>query len=162
MQAFGPAQRLLGLAVVCLAAVALALLAQHRYDMQPCPWCILQRLIYLVIALACLLGALLPVRPVRLGLIGLAAVLALFGAAAAIWQNVVAAKSSSCNLTLADRILNALGLESAFPALFQVTANCADAAVRVAGVPFEYWSLALYTLVAAGAASAWQQVRARA
>ena len=162
MLVLGPVQRLLGLAVVCLAAVALALLAQHGFGMQPCPWCILQRVIYLAIALACLLGALLPGRSARRGLTGVALVLALLGAAAAVWQHAVAAKSSSCNLTLADKILNALGVESAFPALFQVTANCADAAVSVAGVPFEYWSLALYALLAAGAATVFLQMRAPA
>jgi protein dithiol:quinone oxidoreductase len=29
-----------------------------------------------------------------------------------------------------------------------VTATCADAAVSVLGVPFEYWSLALFAIVA--------------
>lgn len=113
--------------------------------MQPCPWCILQRVIYLLIAVACGMAALVQVRPVRIGLEAAALLLAMAGAASAIWQHVVAAKSASCNLTLADRILNALGVETLLPSLFQVTANCADAAVSVLGVPFEYWSLALFT-----------------
>jgi disulfide bond formation protein DsbB len=42
-------------------------------------------------------------------------------------------------------------LESIAPALFQVTASCADAAVSMFHVPFEFWSLALYLLVGAAA-----------
>jgi protein dithiol:quinone oxidoreductase len=142
------AQRFAALAVLCIAAVAAALLAQHGFDMQPCPWCILQRVVYVAIAIACGVAALVPARPIRIGLGAAALLLALAGAASAIWQHVVAAKSASCNLTLADRILNALGVETLLPSLFQVTANCADAAVRMLGVPFEYWSLALFTALA--------------
>jgi protein dithiol:quinone oxidoreductase len=140
------------IAFACIAAVAAALIAQHGFDMQPCPWCVLQRLIYLAIALVCALAAVISARPARMGLGATALVLALLGAASAIWQHMVAAKSSSCNLTLADKILNALGAETLVPGLFQVTANCADAAVSVIGLPFEYWSLALYALLALGLA----------
>ena len=154
------AQRLAALCGVCLAAVAAALVAQHGFDLQPCPWCILQRVIYLAIALACAVAALSRTAAVRLGLAGVALVLALLGAASALWQHVVAAKSASCNLTLADRILNALGAEALLPSLFQVTANCADAAVSVLGVPFEYWSLALYAALALALAHTLRAARA--
>jgi protein dithiol:quinone oxidoreductase len=76
-------------------------------------------------------------------------VLAGCGVAASIWQHVVAAKQFSCNLTLADNIITALRLESLLPALFQVTATCADAEVSMFGVPFEYWSLVLFVLLGA-------------
>ena len=33
------------IALVSLAAVAAALVSQHVFDMQPCPWCVLQRVI---------------------------------------------------------------------------------------------------------------------
>jgi disulfide bond formation protein DsbB len=142
---------LAGMALACVAAVGAALVAQHVFDMQPCPWCILQRVIFVVIALVCGLGALIASRMARATSAGLALLLALLGAAAALWQHYAAAKSASCNLTLADRIVGALGLESLAPDLFQVRASCADAAVSIAGVPFEFWSLALYVLLALGA-----------
>lgn len=142
------AQRFAALVALCVGAVALALAAQYGFDMQPCPWCILQRVIYLAIALVCAGAALAGTGPLRAGLGALAFVLAVLGAASAVWQHVVAAKSASCNLTFADRVLNALGVETLLPSLFQVTANCADAAVSVLGVPFEYWSLALFVAVA--------------
>ena len=39
---------LVAMAAVCFAAVAAALVSQYAFDMQPCPWCILQRLIFVV------------------------------------------------------------------------------------------------------------------
>ena len=44
-------QALLALAAAAaLAAVAAALVTQHVFDMQPCPWCVLQRVIFLAMS----------------------------------------------------------------------------------------------------------------
>ena len=45
---------------------------------------------------------------------------------------------------LADKVISGLGLDRALPEIFEVRATCADAAVSVAGVPFELWSLLLF------------------
>jgi disulfide bond formation protein DsbB len=132
--------------LACAASVGLALLAQHQFHMQPCPWCILQRLIFIVLAALCLLGAAMPALPRRL-LAALALPFVAGGMAAALWQHFVAAKTSSCAMTLADRIVMATGLDMRFPEWFEVRATCADAAVSVFGVPFEFWSLALFAAV---------------
>jgi len=137
---------LVAIALLCLAAVGIALVSQLLFDMQPCPWCILQRLIFLVIAVLALLAAFVPAR---LLWTGLAFLLALAGIATALYQHFVAAKSQSCNLTLADKIVSGLNLDHLLPPVFQVTASCADAAVSVLGVPYEFWSLALYVVLAA-------------
>ena len=39
--------RFIAIAALCLAAVGAALIAQYRFDMQPCPWCVLQRVIFI-------------------------------------------------------------------------------------------------------------------
>ncbi|MCI4427715.1 MAG: disulfide bond formation protein B [Burkholderiales bacterium] len=148
MRALTTTQRFAAVALACAAALALALLAQYGFAKQPCPWCILQRLIFIAIGALALLGALLGARLARIVCAALVLAFALLGAAAAQWQNAVAAKSSSCNLTLADKVLNALDVEALMPTLFKVTANCADAEVRVFGVAFEHWSLALYLVLA--------------
>ena len=140
--------RLLGLVTLaCFAAVAAALYAQHAWDMQPCPWCILQRLIFVVIGVLALLGALVA-RYVAKPAAALVLLLAIAGGAAALWQHFVAAASASCNLTLADRIVAALRLNTLLPDAFEARASCADAAVNLAGVPFEFWSLGLFVLIA--------------
>jgi protein dithiol:quinone oxidoreductase len=152
-RALGATPIFAAMAFACAAALGLALLGQYAFEMRPCPWCILQRLIFIVIGVVCLLGAFVGARAARLLLAIVTLVLALLGGAAALWQHGVAAKSSSCNLTLADKVLNALGVEALMPSLFQITANCADSAVRVLGIAFEHWSLALFVLLALGAAS---------
>jgi disulfide bond formation protein DsbB len=139
---------LLAIAIACLAAVGGALVAQHGYDMQPCPWCVLQRLIFLVIAVVAIVGALLRTYLARAVTATLVVLLSLAGGAAAVWQHAVAAKSASCNLTFADKVLSALGLNRALPEIFEPRASCADAAVNLFGMPFEYWSLALFVLLA--------------
>ncbi len=126
------------------AAVATALVTQHVFGMLPCPWCVLQRLIFVSITLAALPGLLLAERRARLLSAGLMLLLAAAGVAAALWQHFVAASSTSCNLTLADRVVNGLGLDNLLPQVFAAYASCADAAVKLAGVPYEFYSLTLF------------------
>jgi disulfide bond formation protein DsbB len=132
-----------------VAAVAGALYGQHQFNMQPCPWCILQRMLFILLAAWLGLAALLPRSGLQRVWSGLAVVPAACGIAAALWQHFVAAKSASCALTLADRVLTATGLDVRFPEVFEVRANCSDAAVSILGVPFEFWSLALFAILAA-------------
>lgn len=138
---------LLLLSLASASAIGLALLAQHRFGMEPCPWCILQRVLYAVIAVLALVAALLPSGLTRRLLAALIVPVAAGGVAAALWQHYVAANSTSCALTLADRVITTLGLDERWPEVFQVRASCADAAVSVLGVPFEFWSLALFALL---------------
>ena len=134
--------------VLSLAAIGAALVSQHVFDMQPCPWCVLQRVIFAAIALATLPGLLLRQRWSRLTSGTLMLVMAGCGVAAALWQHLVAASSVSCNLTLADRIVGGLGLDSLAPQVFAAYASCADAAVKLAGVSYEFYSLALFVVLA--------------
>jgi protein dithiol:quinone oxidoreductase len=134
---------------VCLGVVGAALVSQHVYDMQPCPWCILQRMIFLSIGAVALLGMLWHSRTGVLVCALAMDLLAALGMAAALWQHFVAASSSSCNLTLADRIVAATGLDGLLPEIFAPRASCADAAVSLFGVPFEFWSLATFAMLGA-------------
>ena len=139
---------LVAMALLCIAAVGAALVSQHAFDMKPCPWCVLQRLIFLCVAVAALLAAFGPPRGPRWVLSGLALLLALAGVATALYQHFVAAKSQSCALTLADKIVTALGLDPGLRSVFHPTASCADAAVDLAGLPYEFWSFALFVALA--------------
>jgi disulfide bond formation protein DsbB len=145
--------------VVPLAAVCAALVSQHVFNMQPCPWCVLQRVVFVAIALAALPGLLLRTPATRRLSAVLVALLALCGMAAALWQHFVAASSTSCNLTLADRIVGGLGLDSLWPEVFAAYASCADAAVKIAGLPYEFFSLALFVALGALAVQVWRHPR---
>ena len=146
-----PNALLAGMAAACVAALGAALLSQHVFDMPPCPWCVLQRLIFVVIALACVAGLAWRSATGRRVAATLALLLAASGVAAAAWQHWVAAKSQSCNLTLADRIVSAVKLDSLLPQVFYPYASCADAAVDLLGVPYALWSLALFVLLGVAA-----------
>jgi disulfide bond formation protein DsbB len=142
------AQRLLlAITLLSLAAVGAALISQHGFDMQPCPWCVLQRLIFVLTAIVAAAGlawrSTAGQRVIALGLL----LLCSLGIASALWQHFVAAATNSCAMTLADKILAATRLDGLLPDIFQPRASCADAAVDLLGVPYEFWSLALFAVI---------------
>lgn len=137
-----------GVAAVSVAAVGAALVSQYVYNMQPCPWCVLQRVVFLAIAIVALVGLVLPGALRRLAVL-LLVLLTGCGAAAALWQHYVAGNSASCNLTLADKIVGGLKLDEHLPEIFMATASCSDAKVNLFGLPYEAWSLALFALMGA-------------
>jgi disulfide bond formation protein DsbB len=140
----------------CLAALAVALVAQHGFDIQPCAWCVIQRVVVIALAIVALAGAAacraVPrAAPVSAGLLLLA--LSVGGAIAAWHQHTVASQQLSCAFTWADRTLMAWELDALWPAMFRVGATCADAAkATMLGWPFEVWSGSWFVLVALGAA----------
>jgi len=140
---------LAGVALLSVAAVAAALVSQHVFNMQPCPWCVLQRVVFLAIAIACVIGLVWRSSTgQRIGAV-LGGLLALCGVAAALWQHFKAAASASCNLTFADTVVSQwLQLDSLLPDVFSPRASCADAAVSLLGVPYDFWSLGLFVVVA--------------
>lgn len=139
---------LLGLvATLSLGAVGIALVSQYAFDMPPCAWCVMQRLIYLAIGGLCLLGLLLPAGLARRALAGLGALLAASGVLAAWYQFNVAAKMFSCDQTFADRFMTGIGLDAAVPWLFGIYASCMDAVVHVFGIEYAIWSLSLFIVL---------------
>ena len=133
-------------ALLALGSLATALTAQYMFDMQPCPWCILQRLIYIVVAVLALAGAFMSGRK-RQFAIGLALLGTLSGIASALWQHLVASHEDSCVLSLADRITTGLHLDSLLPQLFIAYGGC-DQVKPMMGIPFALWSCAMYVVLA--------------
>jgi disulfide bond formation protein DsbB len=134
--------------VAALAAIAVALVSQYGFDMQPCPWCVLQRLLYVLIVIVGVIGLPRPMRHYRIIVGGLVLILSLLGIAAAAWQHFVAARSNSCDLTLAYRIVGMdLHLDQLVPGVFEARATCAQAAVNLLGIPYDFWSLGLFAVI---------------
>jgi len=132
---------------LCLVGVSIALVSQHAFNMQPCAWCVFQRLIYLVLALVASVGALNQGLIFRLFFSMLGLSLTVAGVFAAWYQAQVASNTFSCAQTLADLLMTQTGLETALPALFGIYASCMDARVKVFGLEYAYWSLLLFVIL---------------
>ena len=141
-------ERLLRLiALFCFGAVGIALISQHVFDMPPCAWCVLQRLILLVIAVVCLLANLVPGAVKRVMAL-LSFALAIAGIVAAWYQHTVAAEMMSCDRTFADIFMSkTTGLDGMVPWLFGIYATCMDAKVSVLGVEYVQWALLLFVVL---------------
>jgi protein dithiol:quinone oxidoreductase len=147
---------MLAIGVAATGALLVAVGSQHLFGMEPCPWCIVQRLVVIAIAVLAFGAAALGASRARgvavlRGVLGVGVLaLSVSGAAAAWHQHTVASRQFSCSFTWADRFLMSLGLDGWWPAMFEVRATCADAAqARLLGLPFEGWSGAFFVLVAA-------------
>lgn len=137
------------IALLCVAAVGLALVSQHAFDMPPCAWCVFQRLIFLVIAAVCWAGVLTSrVAPMASRIAGALALAGAIGGIVAGWyQHTVAAQMFSCDRTFADRFMVDSGLDAGIPWLFGIFATCMDARVELLGVEYVLWAMALFALV---------------
>lgn len=143
------ANYLLWTGLIAFAAVVLAVGLQFYADMQPCAWCTLQRLLYLVIGAMALLAWALADSPAAARVVSVVPLFAaLGGLAAALYQQFVAAESNSCDLTFADRVISTLGLDRQLPWLFEARAMCDEANMPLLGLPFAIWSAILFAMLA--------------
>lgn len=138
----------LWVAILSFGAVAIAVILQFGFGMQPCAWCVFQRLIYLVVGVLALVAWGLNRGPVAKGVSWLVSLICIAGVVTALYQQFVAAKSQSCSLTLADRVIKGPGLDQLAPWLFQATAFCDEANVPLLKVPFAIWSAVLFAVLA--------------
>lgn len=137
------------IAVLCVAAVGAALVSQHVFDMPPCAWCVFQRLLFLGIAAVCWFGVLVSRFSALASRISaaVAAILAAGGIVAGWYQHSVAAQMFSCDRTFADRFMVESGLDAGLPWLFGIFATCMDARVKLFGVEYVFWAIALFVVV---------------
>ena len=146
--------RRLSVAIVLFSwgSVGVALFTQHVLGMQPCPWCIAQRVLYLLCGALAILAALAPVRSsagrVIATLFSAAGIVAAGGAlVTALYQHFVAAASGSCAVTAADRFLMNTGLADWLPEVFEPRASCAEADQALIGLPYSIWSAILVVIL---------------
>ena len=153
--ALRPATLLTAIGAGSLIVLGIALISQHAFGIEPCPWCVIQRIVVILIAVIALLGAGLAQgasRMVPAVAALLVAALAVGGMVSAWHQHTVAAKQLSCAFTWADRTLMSLQLDAIWPSVFKVGATCADAAeALLLGLPYEVWSGVWFALVALAA-----------
>ena len=138
------------ISALCVAALVFALVSQHVFGMQPCAWCVLQRLIFVLIAVVCWVGLLAGHLAAWLRRVAalLTLGLSIAGITAAWYQYTVAAHMFSCDLTFADRFMVQSGLDANVPWVFGIFASCMDARVSILGIEYALWSLGLFAVIA--------------
>ena len=148
------------ISLMSLSAVVIALISQYVYDMQPCAWCVFQRLLYLIIGFVALLLTLGQPKRARLsfGTFGLM-IVAIAGVISAIYQEKVAANTFSCAQTFADQFMTKSGLDAAIPWVFGIYASCMEARIKVLSIEYAWWSMALFCLIAMLGMYTWLKLR---
>lgn len=134
------------LATGAFAFVIAGLVIQDMYRLSPCPLCIFQRLLYVLIGLIAVLGAALPIAS-RL----CAALLALTGlggiatAGYQTWMQAFPHLANECSYTdpnLIERFVDWLGMQ--WPTLFLATGFCASRDWEFLGLSIANWSLVAF------------------
>jgi disulfide bond formation protein DsbB len=134
------------LALGTLGLVVLGLELQQLYRLAPCPFCIFQRLLYIVIGLVALLGVVLPVG--RLPWAALIAALAAGGTAVAGYQSWMQAfphlvtECGYSDPTLIERLVDWLGMQ--WPSLFLATGFCTSREWEFLGLSMANWSFLVF------------------
>lgn len=139
---------LLLVALISIGLLAFALYLQHVQRMQPCPMCIIQRYGFAVIALICIVCALLPRGAVKAGA-GLGMLASLAGIGAAGWHLWVKANPTvSCGIDPLETSLNTIPTAKLLPFLFKADGLCTTEYDPILGLSIPQWSLAWFVIFA--------------
>ncbi|WP_426114251.1 disulfide bond formation protein B [Massilia sp. PWRC2] len=136
---------LLALASVCLGLVAVALYLQHVKGLLPCPLCVIQRYLFLAVAVCCAIGAWAgkPKAGAALALIGALGGLGVVGKH--LW--VLAHPGLSCGIDPMETALNKIPSATLLPWLFKADGLCEDARDTLLGLSIPQWSALSFVLI---------------
>jgi len=135
----------------CIAIVGYAVYLQHTQNLDPCPWCIVQRLVYIAVAFVALVAALW--RPSGFGVAVfslLAALLAIGGGAAAVYHIYLQSdpeRANSCTGSVLERMLDHSHIGKMVPPLLQYDGPCTLKPWAMLGLSIPEWSLLGFILV---------------
>ena len=129
--------------IACVGLLTAAYYAQYGpSQLQPCPLCILQRYVYMAIALLALGAAV--AGPARVGTMVVASALGLLaatGAALAIWHVSKGASMTTCDTDPIGLFVYGLPMRNWWPEFLAAYGGCADKIPPVFGVSIPMWSL---------------------
>jgi disulfide bond formation protein DsbB len=139
--------------LICGGLILYALYLQYYEYQDPCPLCLLQRIVYIALMVVFLLGALH--GPRRTGAIvysTLLVLVSLIGAGIAgrhVWlQHLPKDKVPECGPGL-GYILDRFPLVNALEKIFRGSGECAEAGWRLMGLSIAEWSLVWFVLLGA-------------
>ena len=144
-------------AVACFATVALALVIQTKYNLEPCPLCITQRMFFMGLGILFLIGAFVkPASLLQKIFTFLQVVTALGGAGWAIRHWYLQANKESmvadCGVGF-DYMFENFPLKKMFTLIFKGTGDCATIDWTFLGLTLP--QLALITFIAFGVYAVW-------
>lgn len=148
---FDQPRRLLALiAAACIALLAFGLYLQHAVGLEPCPMCIVQRYLFVLVALVAAIGAVLPAATARWSC-ALMALLSLTGAGVAArqsWLQWFPPEITACGRDLFGMI-ESFPLRRVIPMLFRGSGDCSAVDWTFLGLTIANWSFLNFLLVAA-------------
>jgi disulfide bond formation protein DsbB len=136
---------------ICVGLLGYAMYLQHALNLDPCPWCIVQRLFFIAIAVVSLAAALH--RPGRTGTTvysALGALLAAGGAAAAGYHLHIQSdprRALECMGSWLERWLDASRLGKMIPPLLQYDGSCIAKPWSFLGLSIPGWSLVWFSIL---------------
>jgi len=143
-------RRLLALiAIGCTSLLAFGLYLQHATGLEPCPMCIVQRYVFILIALAAAVGAGLraPVAARRTGaVLLLLALLGAFVAARQSWLQWFPPEVYACGRDLYGMI-ESFPLSRVIPMIFRGSGDCSAVDWTFLGLSIANWSFLNFVLV---------------
>ncbi len=140
------------IAAFCLAAMVAALIMQYQFDMEPCPLCISQRIMMILVGVSALIGVFVSRSTLGRRLsAGIAACFALIGAGIAgrhVWiQNLPEDEVPLCGPGLAYTF-ETRPLFDALSVLFAGDGHCADVHFHFLGLSIPGWTLVSFIALA--------------
>lgn len=134
----------------CVAMLAFGLYLQHVVGLEPCPMCIVQRYLFVLVALVAAIGAMLPATTARWSG-ALMALLSLTGAGVAArqsWLQWFPPEVTACGRDLFGMI-ESFPLRRVIPMLFRGSGDCSAVDWTFLGLTIANWSFLNFLLVAA-------------
>jgi disulfide bond formation protein DsbB len=136
------------IAAVSLLLVGAALYLQHARDMLPCPLCVIQRYLFLGVAVFSLIGAFAN----KIKAFAALALLCALGGLGTVAKHlyVLAHPGFSCGIDPMETMLNKIPTATLLPWLFRADGLCEAAQDTVLGLNVPQWSAVWFVILAAG------------
>jgi len=134
---------LFAMAAASIALVGAALYLQHVQNMMPCPLCVIQRYLFLAVALCCLIGASKPKFGAGLGVLAALGGLGVAGK----HMYILAHPGFSCGIDPMETMLNKIPTATALPWLFRADGLCEDAVDTLFGLSIPAWSAVWFAIL---------------
>lgn len=130
--------------IFSISCLSFALIAQHYFNILPCAWCVLQRLIFVFLILVSF-ASLFFKRLIIFQIINV--ITSASGIVASLYLYLVASKSDSCDLSFAEKFINLFNLQEVLPSVFGVLAMCNEPQVRFLGISFVQYAILSFVLL---------------